>query len=187
MKFLKRTLIVLFSIVALLLIVALFVDKKYHVERSVVINRPVDEVFDYARFIKNQDEYSVWNKMDPNMKKTYKGTDGRVGFVYAWDSKNEDVGAGEQEIKSISEGSRIDCELRFKRPYESMAATYLETTAKSAGSTTVEWGIDGETPYPFNLLCLFIDMDGMLGKDLQDGLNGMKRELESGETAQTGY
>jgi hypothetical protein len=187
MKFLKRTLIVLFSIVALLLIVALFVDKEYHVERSVVINKPVDEVFNYARFIKNQDEYSVWNKMDPNMKKTYKGTDGEVGFVYAWDSKNDDVGAGEQEIKAVTEGSRIDCELRFKRPFESVANTYMETTANNAGSTTVEWGIDGYSPYPFNLLMLFMDMDGMLGKDLQEGLNGMKEKVESGETAQTNY
>lgn len=187
MKFLKRTLIVLLSIVALLLIVALFVDKEYHVERSVVINKPSTEVFDYAKFIKNQDEYSVWNKMDPNMKKTYSGTDGEVGFVYAWDSKNEDVGAGEQEITAITEGKRIDCELRFKRPFESVSTAYMEVTAKNANSSTVEWGFDGYTPYPFNLFCLFMDMDGMIGKDLQDGLNNMKTKVESGAATQTAY
>jgi hypothetical protein len=36
--------------------------------------------------------------MDPDMKKTYRGTDGTVGFVSEWESNKKDVGTGEQEI-----------------------------------------------------------------------------------------
>jgi hypothetical protein len=33
-------------------------------------------------------------------------------------------------------------------------------------------------PYPMNLMLLFMDMDGMLGKDLQQGLDNLKGVLE---------
>jgi hypothetical protein len=179
MKFIKRTLFVLLSIVALILIIALFIDTEYHVERSVSINKPSKEVFTYISHLKNQDDYSVWASMDPNMKKWYKGTDGTVGFVSYWDSKKEDVGAGEQEIKGIQQGKRVDFEIRFKRPYKSTAAAYMTTDAKGENTTTVEWGIDGTTPYPWNFFCLFMDMDKMIGDDFDKGLKGMKQKLES--------
>src|SRR6478736_279635 len=98
MKILKKIAIVLVALIAILLIVALFVKKDFKVEREIVINKPKKEVFDYIRFIKNQDHYSKWAMMDPNMKKTYTGTDGTVGFISAWESENKNVGTGEQEI-----------------------------------------------------------------------------------------
>ena len=63
-----------------------------------VINKTKSEVFAY---IKNQNNYSVWNKKDPNSKIEYKGEDGTDGFVASWDSNMKDVGKGEQEIKKI--------------------------------------------------------------------------------------
>jgi len=109
-------------IVALLLIVALFVKKDYTVEREITINKLKSEVFSYIKHLKNQEKYSKWVMIDPNMKKTYRGTDSTVGFKYAWDG-NKDVGQGEQEIKSISEDKRIDLEVRFIRPFVGVAKT----------------------------------------------------------------
>jgi hypothetical protein len=186
MKFLKRLLIVLLVLIGLILLIALFVEQDFHVERTVSIDKPSEEVFDYVRYLKNQDEFSVWNQADPNMQKSYSGTDGTVGFTYSWDSKNEDVGAGSQKITKITEGKRIDCDLQFREPYESNAKTYMETTAAGATSTTVTWAFDGTTPYPFNFFCLFMDMDAMIGKDLDTGLKNMKRILESQES-ENGY
>jgi hypothetical protein len=98
MKILKRILIILAIIIAIPLIVAIFIKKDYAVEREIVINKPKTDVFDYIKYLKNQDNYSKWNKIDPNMKKAYTGTDGTVGFISAWESKDENVGVGEQEI-----------------------------------------------------------------------------------------
>jgi hypothetical protein len=38
----------------------------------------------------------------------------------------------------------------------------------------VNWGFNGKMPYPMNLMLAFMNMDEMLGKDLQDGLNNLK-------------
>lgn len=181
MRIIKKILFVFVTLVALVLIVALFVNGKYSVEKSIEINQPKSEVFDYLRYLKNQDEYSTWAMKDPKMTKTYKGTDGKVGFVSAWDSKNEDVGKGEQEIIAIKEGERIDYELRFIKPFEATDNAYMITSSKTESNTTVTWGFNGEMNYPFNLFMLFMDMEEMLGPELQKGLENLKANLEETE------
>lgn len=179
MKILKRILIVLLILIAIPLIVALFLKKEYAVEREITINQPKEEVFEYIKYLKNQDNYSVWAKMDPDMKKKYTGTDGTVGFISAWESKDESVGVGEQEIAKIVEGERIDLKLRFKEPFEANDDAYMETEAISESKTKVKWGFEGKMPYPMNIMLLFMDMEEMLGKDLEKGLENLKVELEN--------
>lgn len=172
----------IFGIVAILiataLITALFVKKDYAVEREITINKPKQEVFDYIKHLKNQDNYSKWAMIDPEMKKTYRGTDGTVGFVSAWDSDNKEVGTGEQEIKKITEGDRIDFELRFIKPFEATEAAYMTTEEVSENQTQVKWGFNGHMNYPMNLMLLWIDFEKMIGGDLETGLSKLKIELE---------
>jgi hypothetical protein len=106
-----------FSLVLLLLIIAAFVKRKYSVVLEISINKTKSEVFNYLKFLKNQDNFSKWATMDPNMKQEYRGTDGTVGFVSAWESEDRNVGKGEQEIRKIVDGERIDFELRFIKPF----------------------------------------------------------------------
>src|SRR5690349_1513836 len=103
MKLLKRILIGILTVIVLLLITALFVKKDYRVEREVVVNKPKGEVFNYVKYSRNQDQFNKWITMDPKIQKSYKGTDGTVGFVYAWESEGK-AGKGEQQITGIREG-----------------------------------------------------------------------------------
>lgn len=178
MKILKRILFVILAIIGLALITALFVKKDMHAEREVVINKPKAEVFNYVKYLKNQNDYSKWGTMDPNMKKEFRGTDGAVGFVSAWDSEKSEVGKGEQEIKVIKEGERIDYELRFLEPMESKASAYMITEAVSENQTKVKWGFNGKMNYPFNVMLIFMDMDKMLGDDFAFGLSRLKGQVE---------
>lgn len=176
MRILKKILIAIVSLIVLLLIIAIFVKKDFSVTRSVTINKPKDSVFNYIKYLKNQNDYSKWAKMDPNMKKTFTGTDGTPGFVSAWEG-NSDVGAGEQEIKSIKEGERVDYELRFVKPFKSTATAYMSTEAAGSG-TKVDWNVSGHMNYPMNIMRLFMDMDKRMGGDLETGLNNLKTNLE---------
>lgn len=178
MNIIKKILLGLFGIIVLALLIALFLPKEYAVEREITINKPKDSVFNYIKYLKNQDNFSVWSSKDPAMKKTFTGTDGTVGAIASWDSKDKNVGVGEQEIKKIVEGKRIDFELRFKVPFESTDNAYMITEAISANQTNVKWGFEGKMPYPMNLMLPIMNMEEMLGKDLQDGLNNLKAVLE---------
>lgn len=175
----------LLILIGLPLIIALFAPKDFSVERSIVIDRPTDEVFDYIRFLKNQDNYSKWATMDPDMTREFRGTDGTVGFVSAW-SGNEDVGRGEQEITAIYEGERIEFALRFFEPFESKADVWLITEAITDDQTRVKWGFDSRMPWPLNLMLIFMDLDEAIGADYEYGLENLKRILEAGESGDNG-
>lgn len=178
MKIIKRLLFWSIFLIGIALIIALFLPTQFSVKRSVMIVQPADSVFQYVKQLKNQELYSVWWKADPQMKKTYTGTDGEVGFISAWKSKKAEVGAGQQKIVAIEEGKRIDLELTFIEPFESTNDAYMSTTALDAKNTRVSWSINGEMPYPMNITGLFIDMEQTLGEDLEKGLKNLKRILE---------
>ncbi len=178
MSILVKILMVFAAIIVLVLIVALFIKKEYTVEREVTINKNKQAVFNYIKFLKNQDNYSKWATMDPKMKKEFKGTDGTPGFVSAWDSDNKDVGKGEQEIKKISEGERVDLALHFIKPFDGKADAYMSTDSISPNQTRVKWGFKSTMKYPMNLMLLFMNMEKMIGDDLQTGLDNLKGVLE---------
>jgi uncharacterized protein YndB with AHSA1/START domain len=176
MKIVKRILIGVAILIAVPLIVGLFVRKDFAVEREVIINKPKDDVFQYVRYLRNHDNFSKWATMDPKMKKDYRGTDGTVGFVSVWESENQDVGKGEHEIKKITEGERIDVEIRMRSPFQSTDPAYMTTESIGDNQTRVKSGYLGKMNYPTNLLCPFIA--DKIGKDMQTGLTNLKTVLE---------
>jgi hypothetical protein len=179
MKILFIILIALVSLVALLLLVGLFMKKEYHVVREIVINKPKQPVFEYIKLLKNQNKYSVWATMDANMKTEFTGTDGTPGFISAWDSQEKNVGKGEQEILSVVEQEKVDYEIRFIKPFESTSTASMATVSVNENQTKVSWAFTGKMKYPMNLMLLFMNMEKMIGNDLQKGLDNLKGILES--------
>ncbi len=178
MKILLIILLALVAIIALILIVGLFLKKKYTIEREIVILKPKQVVFDYIKLLKNQDNFSKWANMDPDMKKEYRGTDGTEGFVSAWDSQNKQVGKGEQTIKRIIDGESIDYELHFIKPFENLSDARMKTVSLADNQTRVIWSFSSSMKYPMNLMLVFMNMEKMLGDDLQTGLKNLKNILE---------
>lgn len=170
MKIVKRILVAILIFIAVLLIVALFVPKEMKAKAEIVINKPKSEVFNYIKFVKNQDNFGKWQLMDSDMKTTSIGEDGTVGFLYKWDSEVLDKGS--QKITKIIEGDRVETELDFG--FGDPAKSYFTTEEVNENQTKVVWGIDGKSMYPFNLLNLFFNMD----KDFEEGLKNLKNELE---------
>ncbi|MFI5153190.1 MAG: SRPBCC family protein [Chitinophagales bacterium] len=176
MKTLKKILIGLASLIAILLLAAVFISTDLTIEKEIIISKPRQEVFNYIRLLRNQENYSKWAMMDPHMKKEYRGKDGEVGFVSAWSSTLRDVGVGEQEIKKIKEGERIDMEIRFKEPFESTDPAFMTTDSLTSNQTRVKWGYLGKMNYPTNLMIPVVK--GQLETDIATGLENLKRVLE---------
>lgn len=169
-------LITIGAFIALIVILALVMGKEMNIEHSIIIKKPKQVVFDYIKFVKNHDNFSVWNQMDPDMKKEYRGTDAEVGFVYCWESvKEKNVGKGEQEIVSINNGESINFEIRFIKPWENKAASKMKL--ESLGNDTkITWGFYSQMAYPMNIMKGMFSK--MLGKDLSKGLENLKAVLE---------
>ena len=177
-KWIKRIVLVIFGAIMLLLIIGLFLPTKFQIERKIEISADKDSVFNYIKYLKNQNEFSVWAQKDPKMKQKFKGTDGQVGFVSSWESKIEEVGIGSQTITKITHGKRIDTHLKFLVPFENEDDAFMEVKNIAPEKTQVTWGLFGKMPYPLNAFTLFFNMDEALGKDLEGGLKNLKGKME---------
>ena len=169
---------IVLSIIVVFLILGMVAPKHYEVNRSIIVNRPISDVFNYLKYLKNQDEWSPWKKKDPNMKQYFTGMDGEVGFVSKWEG-DKVVGAGEQEIKSIVENRIIETELRFIKPWKSKSEAYLRVVALESNQTNVTWGFKGKNQFPFSIFMLFMSIDKAVGKDFEEGLTNLKQQLEN--------
>jgi hypothetical protein len=169
---------ILLAVVAILFVLTLIAPKSYDVNRSVEIAKPTDEVFEYIKYLKNNDTWSPWARKDPDMQKKFTGTDGEVGAISYWNG-NKDVGEGEQEITKIVQGKRIEGQLRFFKPWKSTSDCYLDVEKGANKGTKVTWGFKGNNKFPMSILMLFMSMDKMVGKDFEEGLATLKSQMES--------
>lgn len=175
----RKIMIGVILILAAPFILALFMPAGYHIERTITINQSNQIIFAYLKMLKNHDDFSTWAQKDPDMQKEFHGTDGTVGFYTTWNSQKKEVGQGAQEIKKITEGSRIDYEMRFIKPFEATDTAYFTTSRVSENQTKVVWGFDGNMAYPMNLMLPFMDFETLIGSEFQTSLAILKKNMES--------
>ncbi len=165
---------ILLSIIIAFLIIALVMPTAFAYEVEIIVNKPKAEVFNYLKYLKNQNDWSVWILTATDMKQTETGTDGTPGFILAWEGKK--AGKGAQELIKITEGERIDTELRFEVPFKVTNKGYFITTTVDPNKTKIVWGMGGDSPRPFNVISAM--MKGRLMKDFNQGLANVKKNLE---------
>jgi hypothetical protein len=85
-------------------------------------------------------------------------------------------GEGEQKIKSIAEGKSIETEVRFIRPFASIAYANMAVEAISDNQTKVKWNNSSAMKYPMNIMVSMIEK--MLAKDMDISLSNLKTILE---------
>ncbi len=170
---LKKVLIGLGVIIAIVLIAAAIMPKEMTYEGSIQINAPQEQVWQFTSSLEGLDKWSPWNAKDPGMKQEFTGTSGEVGSKQCWDSENKEVGKGCQEISEIKEYEHLGTILTFERPRESEGTATVDLVAKDGG-TEVTWGLKGPMPWPSNIFLLMMDMDEMMGPDWKAGLNSLK-------------
>jgi hypothetical protein len=174
MTILFSILLFLAILIGFLLFLALIIKKEYLIERDITINKSKQEVFDYVKLMRNQEQYNVWVMKDPNVKLVYTGTDGLEGFTCTWEG-NKEAGKGVQEFMKIEDG-KIGIELRFEKPFKNVAQSFMFIKSVGPNQTNLKWQMVGKNSYPMNLMNMFID--GLLGKDLTKNLENIKRILE---------
>ena len=175
MKILKTILYILLAVVLVLVLLSFAGPKDYDVSRTKVINAPVPVVVDYLKSLKKQNEWGPWSKDDPDMKVTYEGEDGTVGFVSSWES--DIVGKGKQEIISVTDES-VETKLTFYMPWGESSSTGYMHAADTSEGTAVTWGIRGENDFVSRIFGVFMNMDKSVGPMFETGLDSLKALVE---------
>lgn len=174
---LRKILTVVLAIIALILLVAIFLPKKMEYEKSIVINAPIEKVWQQTNSLEAMDAWSPWHKKDPNIKRERSGQNGTVGSTSCWDSQVKEVGAGCQTITKLTPPYRIDTDLAFTRPRADTGKGFVVLKSEGSG-TKVTWGFEGKMPYPMNIMLPMMNMEKMMGEDFSNGLNDLKQMAE---------
>ena len=180
MKMIFKIITILVAVLSTAAVIAMFTRSKYTLVRKIVIHQPVNNVFDFIRHNNNQKKYSKWLSLDPDTKIALRGAaDGTPGSILAFASSNKKVGKGEWETTHIILNERIDFQLRFLEPFAFVANGYFTTEALSSSQTTVTWVYNSGMDWPMNFMLLFLDMEKLVGNDIQASLESLKEHLES--------
>jgi uncharacterized protein YndB with AHSA1/START domain len=163
-------------LVAAVLLYAATQPDTFRIERAADIKAPPEKIYAILEDFGRAPEWSPFEKKDPNMKRSRRGPPKGVGAVYAFEG-NKDVGTGELQVLETNPPSGLRLRLDMKEPFE--GSNVIEYTLKPANDTTrVTWSITGPMPFISKVMCLFIDMDKMVGRDFEAGLAALKGVAE---------
>lgn len=172
--------VVLLAIVALLIYASTRPDT-FHVERTGMIGAPPEVVYAHVVSFHAWPAWSPWEKLDPNMKREFGGTDGAVGSSYAWVG-NDNVGTGKMTITEATPASKVDMKLEFIKPFKATNTATFALAPEGAG-TKVTWAMDGKNDLMGKIMSIFMNMDKMVGGDFERGLVSLKAVSEAGPPA----
>jgi hypothetical protein len=175
----KKILIGLGILVVLFIIVVTMQPSTFRVERSITVATPPAAPFAQVNDFQKWSNWSPWEKLDPNMTRTYGETTVGKGATYAWEG-NKQVGSGNMTITESRTDEYVAIQLAFLKPFKATNTTEFSFTPAGEG-TTVTWVMTGKNNFISKAICLFMDMDKMVGGDFEKGLAGIKAASESGK------
>ena len=148
----------------------------FRIERSATMAAPPPAVFAQVNDFQKWQSWSPWEKLDPALRRSYEGPAAGAGAQYAWIG-NKDVGEGRMTILESRPGELVRIKLEFFKPFA--ATNTAEFSFKpQAGGTAVTWSMAGQNNFIARAVCMFMNMDRMVGGQFEQGLAQVKAIVE---------
>lgn len=174
---LKKSLLALAIIVAVLIVVIALRPAEFRVTRAAVIPGGPGLIFPHANDLRLWQAWSPWAKLDPQCRVTFDGPSAGVGAAFAWSGNNE-VGVGRMAIVESRTGERVRYQLDFEKPFAGHSLAEL-TFQPDPGGTRVTWTMTGTNNFIAKAFGLVIDCDKMIGGQFEQGLANLKAVVEA--------
>jgi hypothetical protein len=177
---LQAILLVLVIAVALVLIMAASKPATFKYTRSTRIRARPETIFPMVNDFHRWTSWSPYEKLDPSLERTYSGAASGKGAQYAWQG-NAKAGAGTMTISDTTQDALIVIQLAFSKPFKAnnVAQFSFSSAEAQSDSTEVSWSMSGRALFIAKVMQIFVDMDKMIGKDFEIGLENLKRISES--------
>lgn len=170
----KTIALIVLAALALLLAYAATRPDSFRVERSRVIEAPPERVFGLIQDLRRFNTWNPYERKDPAAKGEYSATTAGAGARYAW--QGDKVGTGSMEITEATAPAHVGMKLDFVAPFEAHNRVDFTLQPQGGKATRVTWAMHGPVPYLAKVMHLFFNMDGMVGKDFEDGLGFLAAE-----------
>lgn len=176
LKIITITGIVLVVAVAAVLVYAAMQPDTFRIARAATIMAPPEKIYPLMSDFRRGMEWSPYEKKDPGMKRRFSGPVNGKGAVYEFEG-NGQIGAGRLEIAEATPPQKVVLKLDMIRPFH--ANNIVEYTLQPNGeATTVTWAMHGPQPFLGKVMCLFFNVDKMVGADFEAGLANLKAIAE---------
>lgn len=165
--------------VALLALLAYAASRpdEFRVERRVRIAAPAERVWPHIAELRAFNRWNPYERKDPVLKSAYSGPAQGVGSRYDWDG--DQVGSGSLEITGQQTGRAVQMKLDFVKPFEAHNQAEFALQPLADGGTEVRWTMHGPANFVSKLMGVFIDMDRMVGRDFESGLQSLRELVEA--------
>ena len=177
MKLIKYTFIALISTFVLALIVGLFLPSNYQVKESIIIDTPINIVFNDVNSLRQWSNWSPWQQKDVNIYMNYEGPESGVGCKMLWDSKNPKVGKGSQEIVKSVPNKHIQTVLKFEG-WNGVINASWDFEQQSFDKTKVTWTFNGQVGRNILYKYMTLMLKPALKRDYIEGLQQLKKHAE---------
>ena len=169
----KKALLLVAAIVAVILIAAAFKSPDFHVERSLAIAASPNDLYTWANSHKKFNEWNPFLKVEPAAKVSYSGAETGVGAVSSWEGK--EIGKGQATIVESKPGELVRLRMDWLAPMEGTST--VDFTFKPQGDKTlVTWAMYGRnTSYMMKVMSLFMNCDSICGAQFEKGLANLSQ------------
>lgn len=147
----------------------------FETRRSIRVQRPLNEVFDFVGDFKNWRTWSPWLCQEPSCPVEIRGEAGKPGHSQSWDGQY--IGSGSMTLSTLRAREQLEYALEFIKPWKSSSKAGFEF--RDLGQATeVTWWMKGTLP----VFLFFMKkmMVAFIGSDYERGLGMMKEHLETG-------
>lgn len=148
----------------------------YRVSREVTIQAPAEKIFPYLNNSKLAGQWGPWTEMDPESKMTISGPEAGVGSRTDW-TGGKQMGTGSATIVESTPNQRVGIRIVYTDPMDMVQDSEYLIRAEN-GQNVVTWTVTGKNSFVGRLMCLFADMDKMVGPMFEKGLNKLKALAE---------
>lgn len=178
MKALKIIGIILLVIVLAISGFIMSLSGEGNLERSIVVNAPVEKVFMVVNDFGYAKDWSPWLQIDPNAKYVYSENTAGLGANYTWESDNEQVGNGRQEIIESKPNEFVNTRMAFGDMLGEYTAAFK--LAPSDEGVKVTWTLVSKASNGGVMEKFFVDYlsDKVIGPTYEEGLEKLKTFIE---------
>jgi hypothetical protein len=173
---LKKLLIAIALVIIGFVIFVATRPSEFRIERSALMTATPAVIFPQINNLQKWPTWSPWAKLDPNAKNTFSGPAEGKGAVFAW-AGNREVGEGRMTITESKPNELVQFHLEFFKPMEGTSETTFKLTPEG-DKTRVTWTMTGKNNFIGRAMCVFMDMDKMVGGQFETGLASMRALAE---------
>jgi len=146
------------------------------IQRAAEIKAPPERIFALIADFHHWKDWAPQDRMDSTMQRSYGGPSSGLGAFSEWKSKGN-AGRGRMEIVEAQAPLKLTVRVDFTKPFQARNINQF-TLEPVGGMTRVSWAMRGTSPYVVKLMSVFFDMERIMGRHFEAGLQSLKALAE---------